>query len=200
MRLHHEFDIAAPVERVWPMLLDLEPLAPCLPGATAERIGEDRYRTRMSVRLGPVQMSYQGELALTERDEAARRAVFKAKATEAQGQGGATATAEIVVAPIAAGTHVVVDTDLMLTGRVAQMGRGVVDEVSKHLLKQFLQRFGAKLEQEAPPPAEVEAAAAPPPPASTPPEPAAPLNGLALLIGMLRQWFAGLARRFRGVA
>ena len=138
MRLEHEFRVDAPPEEVYPLLLDIERVAPCLPGAeVTERVDERTYRVGINIALGPMKLTYRGEVAVVEADEAARRAVMEAKATEARGQGTARATITTTLSPDGGGTHAEVVTDMQLTGRVAQIGRGIVEDVSRRLMGQF---------------------------------------------------------------
>jgi carbon monoxide dehydrogenase subunit G len=138
VRLEHSFTVDAPPETVWPLLLDIERVAPCLPGAeSVERVDEGAYRVSVVVALGPMKLSYRGEVAIAEADDSEHRAVLEAKATEARGQGTARATITTTLAPEGAGTRAEVETNLQLTGRVAQMGRGIVVDVSNRLLSEF---------------------------------------------------------------
>lgn len=163
---------------VWALLLDLEQVAPCLPGASAEKIDATHYRTRMNVRLGPVNMTYQGELTIVEVDETAKRAVLAAKATELRGQGNANARAQVRFSPAPGGTQVEIVTDLQLAGRVAQMGRGIVDDVSRHLLDTFIKRFSERFAtSEAPEVPHIETGPAPAP---------AALSGIELAVSVVK--------------
>lgn len=197
MRLEHAFEVPAPIEVVWALLFKLDEIAPCLPGAAAERIDERRYKTSMAVRLGPVQMSYRGELTIAEADVAARRVVLEAKATETRGQGNALAKTTASLTAAGAATRVTLATDLQLTGRVAQMGRGILDDVARHLLDQFVacltQRFAAA--QPAPAVA-VEASPTPPSAVSAPAAPA--LGGFRLLLAVVMGRLRQLLRHLRG--
>ncbi len=189
MKLEHEFEVAAPVETVWALLLDLEQVAPCLPGGeVTERVDERTYKASVKVKLGPMQMTYRGDIAIVEADEAARRTVMEAKGSEARGQGTARATITTTLAPDGRGTRAQVVTDMQLTGRVAQMGRGIVQDVSSRLMGEFARCLS---ERAAPVEATTPGTEAP---AQTP-APAAPISGFALLLGLLRTRFARLFRR-----
>ena len=187
MRLEHEFEVAAPVETVWALLLDLERVAPCLPGGeVTERVDERTYGASVKVKLGPMQMSYRGEITIAEADEAARRTVMEAKGSEARGQGSARATITTTLAAARSGTRAQVVTDMHLAGRVAQMGRGIVRDVSTRLMGDFARCLSER------------AAAAPPESSSAAdagPAPAAPIGGLSLLRELLRARLSGLLRR-----
>jgi carbon monoxide dehydrogenase subunit G len=176
MRLQHEFRVDAPPEAVYPLLLDIERVAPCLPGAAgAERIDERTYRVAVNVALGPMKLSYRGEVAIVEADDASRRAVMEAKATEARGQGTARATITTTLSAQDGGTHADVVTDLQLTGRVAQMGRGIVEDVSRRLMGEFAECLSRRIDAGA----------------DEPPVEPRPIRGFALL------WAALKARLFR---
>jgi carbon monoxide dehydrogenase subunit G len=146
VRLEHSFVVDAPPEAVWPLLLNVERVAPCLPGTeSVQRVDDRTYRVAVVVALGPMRLSYRGEVAIAETDEATRTAVMAAKATEARGQGTARATITTTLLPEGAGTRAGVVTDLQLTGRVAQMGRGIVVDVSNRLLGEFAECLGRTL-------------------------------------------------------
>jgi carbon monoxide dehydrogenase subunit G len=138
MKLEHSIDIAAPPEVAWPALLDLEQVVLCLPGAQIlERLDDDAYRAAIAMRLGPMSMRYEGEIRFEEMDAAARRAVLRGRATEARGQGTAMATIGLQLSAIPEGTRADMDVDLVLSGRVAQMGGRVVQDVSSQMIAQF---------------------------------------------------------------
>jgi carbon monoxide dehydrogenase subunit G len=144
MRLQHRFEVPAPVEDVWRLLLDLERVAPCLPGASlGERVDENTYDVAIKVKLGPMQMSYAGRVEIVEQDDAAKRALMRATTSEQRGHGTAEATITTTLSAIEGGTLAQSETDLKLTGRVAQMG-GIVEDVSNRLLAQFSECLGAK--------------------------------------------------------
>ena len=163
MELTNEFDVAAPIETTWRVLTDLERIAPCLPGAQLQEVEGDEYRGIIKVKVGPVTAQYKGKATFTERDEAAHRAVLSADGRDTRGQGNASATIEANLTPTETGTHVVVDTDLKVTGKVAQFGRGVMADVSSKLMGQFVENLETTVlgdGVEAPAPA-AEAAEAP---------------------------------------
>lgn len=141
MELSNEFDVAAPIDRAWRVLTDLERIAPCLPGAQLLEVEGDEYRGAMKVKVGPIVAQYKGKAMFTERDEDAHRAVLVADGRDTRGQGNASATIEANLSPTATGTHVVVDTDLTITGKVAQFGRGVMADVSTKLMGQFVENL-----------------------------------------------------------
>ena len=173
MRFENTFDVAAPLEDVWAAMLDVERVAPTVPGAQVlERTGEDAYKVAIKVKVGPMSMTYRGEVEITERDEAARRAVMKARAKESRGQGTADADVTMQLAGADGRTSATVTTDVKLTGKVATMGQGVLQDVSGRLVDAFAQNLQALLAgegEEAPGADAAEAsAAAPPPPAAEP--------------------------------
>jgi len=138
VELTHEFSVDLPVERAWALLLDIERIAPCMPGAVLESAEGELYTGVVKVKVGPVTAQYRGTVRFAERDEAARRAVLRAEGRETRGQGNANATITVSLAARDGGTAVGVVTDLVVTGRVAQFGRGVISEVSSRLLQQFV--------------------------------------------------------------
>ena len=138
MRFENAFVVGAPIEEVWSTLLDVERVAPCVPGAEVlERSGEDEYRVAIKVRVGPIAMTYRGELRIVERDDAAHTATMLAKAREARGQGAADANVRMTLAEAPDGTHASLETEVALSGRVAAMGQGVIGDVSARLVEAF---------------------------------------------------------------
>lgn len=132
------FEVAVPVEQAWAILTDVERIAPCLPGAELKEIEGDEYRGIVKVKVGPITASYKGAARFEELDEATHRAVLKAEGRETRGQGNASATIIATMEPSGVGTKVMVSTDLAITGKVAQFGRGVLADVSGKLLGQFV--------------------------------------------------------------
>lgn len=140
MELFHEFSVKVPIEEAWTVLTDLERVAPCMPGFQLEEVDGDEYRGVVKVKVGPMIARYRGVASFQERDEAGYRAVVHASGRETRGQGNAAATVTATLAPMdGGGTHVALHTDLMITGRVAQFGRGVLADVSSKLLRQFVE-------------------------------------------------------------
>jgi carbon monoxide dehydrogenase subunit G len=138
MKLEHEFTVPAPVEEAWKVLLDVERVAPCMPGATLLTVDGDQFTGTVKVKVGPIQVTYKGQAKFASLDETAHRAVIEATGKEARGSGTAAATVTAVL--VAAGgstTNVKVETDLDVTGRPAQFGRGVMAEVAAKLIGQF---------------------------------------------------------------
>lgn len=147
MEFTNEFSVTAPIDQVWPILVDAEAVAPCVPGARiTEVIDSTHYRGTVKVKLGAVQMSYRGELEMRA-DEAARTITLVAKGTEARGSGGASGTFTIALAPTdSGGTHVELHTQVDVTGRVAQFGRGIMQDVASRMIKEFAGCLEQKVE------------------------------------------------------
>ena len=141
MELSNEFEVAAPIEQTWKVLTDLERIAPCLPGAQLQEVEGDEHRGVIKVKVGPITAQYKGKAVFVERDDAARRAVLQADGRDTRGQGNASATISAQLTATDAGTHVSVDTDLSVTGKVAQFGRGVMADVSSKLMAQFVENL-----------------------------------------------------------
>ena len=174
MKLKHEFTVAAPIETVWQALLDPERVAPCFPGATITSASGDEFAGIVKVRLGPVSLQYRGKGRFTGTDEAAHRTVIEASGTASGGQGTAAAKVHASLAENGEGTTVSVTTDLTVTGKPAQFGRGLIEDVGKKIIGQFadcLSKSLAPADQPAPAPASPPPAA-PSPPAPAPPSPA----------------------------
>jgi carbon monoxide dehydrogenase subunit G len=138
MELNNEFVVAVPVAQAWAVLTDVERIAPCLPGAQLQEVEGDEYRGVVKVKVGPITASYKGAASFVELDEAAHRAVLKAEGRETRGQGNASATITATLVESGESTTVHVTTDLAITGKVAQFGRGVLADVSGKLLDQFV--------------------------------------------------------------
>ena len=178
MNIKDEFRVAVPVDEAWRVLRDVERIAPCMPGAQLQEVEGDEYRGIVKVKVGPITAQYKGAARIVEADEAARRIVIRAEGRDTRGQGNAAANVTATLAPDGDGTTVAIDTDLQVTGKVAQFGRGVMADVSSKLLGQFVECLhskvllegeaaeagGARDEDRAPPPV-----SAPPPIGSAPP-------------------------------
>jgi uncharacterized protein len=138
MEFDNTFSVASPIDEVWNAMLDVERVAPCVPGAQVlERTGENAYKVAIKVRLGPMTMTYRGDVEVVEADEAARRAVLRARATEARGQGTADATVELRLRELAGATDGTIHSDVAISGRAAAMGQGVIADVSGRLIDRF---------------------------------------------------------------
>lgn len=181
MKLQNEFTVNVPMERAWETLLDIERVAGFLPGAKIEPAGEDGvFHGSMKVKVGPMAVNYEGTARLASVDEQSRTAEIEVRAKEAKGQGTAAATIRNQLFEESGGTRVVAETDLQVTGRQAQFGRGIMQDVAGRMLGDFARRFesylaeggnGAAPSAEAPagggaPGSTGKAAPPPPPPAS----------------------------------
>jgi carbon monoxide dehydrogenase subunit G len=138
MKIEDQFRVDVPIEEAWRVLLDVERIAPCMPGAQLQEIEGEEYRGVVKVKVGPITAQYKGAAKIIEADEAARRIVLKGEGRDTRGQGNASATVTVLLAADGDGTQVSVDTDLNVTGKVAQFGRGVMADVSSKLLGQFV--------------------------------------------------------------
>ena len=142
MELVNDFTVAVPIDDAWKILTDVERIAPCLPGAQLQEINGDTYSGVVKVKVGPILAQFKGDAEFIEKDEVAHRAVLKAKGRDTGGKGNAEAliTAQLVEKDTNS-TLVTVTTDLTITGRIAQFGRGALAEVSAKLLKQFVEQL-----------------------------------------------------------
>ncbi len=138
MKLENEFRVDVPVEEAWRVLLDVERIAPCMPGAQLQEVEGDEYRGIVKVKVGPITAQYKGVARITESDDTNHRAVIRAEGRDTRGQGNASASATAVLQPDGDGTRVSIDSDVTITGKVAQFGRGVIADVSAKLLDQFV--------------------------------------------------------------
>ena len=218
MKLEQSFEVDAPIEQVWTALIDLEKVAPCLPGASITGHDEDgTYHGTFQVKLGPTTANYRGTIRIESADAGTHTATLAAKGSDKRGQGGATATiVNSLHETEGGGTRVDAQTDFMITGRLASFGRGgMIKDISNRLLRDFAtclqQRLAAEPAGEMKPeeaaasagaadavgksPAEV----APPAPTQTgpaqPPAAAPPVKGFSLLVSVLWERIRGLFRR-----
>ena len=162
MDLNHQFTVAVPVEDAWRILTDVERIAPCLPGAQLQEIEGDTYRGIVKVKVGPIQAQFKGQANFIERDDNAHKVVLKGEGRDTTGKGNASAiiTAEMTAVD-ASNTAVTVNTDLSVTGKVAQFGRGAMADISDKLLAQFVVNLNALIAEQ---PATAAAPAAAPEP------------------------------------
>ena len=137
MKIEDEFHVDVPIDEAWKVLLDVERIAPCMPGAQLQEIEGDEYRGIVKIKVGPITAQYKGAARIVETDETAHQVVLKAEGRDTRGQGNASATVTATLTPAGSGTVVHIDTDLNITGKVAQFGRGVMADVSSKLLGQF---------------------------------------------------------------
>jgi carbon monoxide dehydrogenase subunit G len=151
MELEHSFSVPVPVERAWDVLLDVERVAPCMPGATLDSVEGDEIKGRIKVKVGPIQMTYAGTARFTERDKAAGVAVLTASGKETRGAGTASATVRSEMTADGDSTKVTVHTTLNVTGKPAQFGRGVMTEVGGRLIGIFADNLASMLAESAEP-------------------------------------------------
>ena len=173
MELQHSFSVPVGVDRAWAVLVDIEQVAPCMPGAALDTVDGDEFTGSVKVRLGPIGLTYKGKARFVEKNEAAHRAVIDAQGKDARGNGTASATVTATLHPQDEGTRVEVNTDIAITGKPAQFGRGVMADVGNKLIGQFADCLAGKLATAEDRPATAPAAAVEPPPASHPAEAAA---------------------------
>lgn len=142
MDLHHEFVVEVPIAEAWATLTDVERIAPCLPGAQLTEVEGDVYRGQVKVKVGPILAQFKGQASFSSLDEAARVAVLKAEGRDTTGKGNAAATITARLTELTpTSTQCVVDTDLAISGKVAQFGRGALADVSDRLLAQFVENL-----------------------------------------------------------
>ena len=158
-QLVNEFDVALPIDQAWAVITDIERIAPCMPGAQLEEIEGNEFRGGVKVKVGPITASFKGKAIFQERDDVNHRAVIKAEGRDTGGKGNAsaviTATATATSAEV---THMTVSTDLNITGKVAQFGRGAMSDISNKILGQFVECLEAKISAEKSAPAAADAA------------------------------------------
>jgi carbon monoxide dehydrogenase subunit G len=145
MKLENEFRVPVPVDRAWEVLTDIPEIAPCLPGAKLTGHDGDTYEGMVKIKVGPVTAEYSGTAEFVERDEANKHVVIKAKGRDKRGSGNASADITANMIPDGDGTRVTIDTDLKISGKVAQFGKGVIADVSAKLIGQFVDCIEGKL-------------------------------------------------------
>jgi carbon monoxide dehydrogenase subunit G len=145
VQLENSFTVPVPVDEAWRVLLDIERIAPCMPGAALDSVDGDDFTGRVKVKLGPINLTYQGKASFIEKDEAAHKAVIDARGKDQRGNGTAAAVVTAKLKAEGAITRVDVNTDLNITGRPAQFGRGVMTDVGNKLLGQFADKLAAQL-------------------------------------------------------
>jgi uncharacterized protein len=145
LELRNEFRITMPAREAWKILCDLEQIASMVPGAQLDAFDGQQYRGSIRVKVGAIAAAYRGSASFIERDETAGRLTLRASGRDARGQGTAIATVTAMVAPDGDGALVSVHTDLTITGKVAQFGRGVLADVSAGLIRRFVENLEAAL-------------------------------------------------------
>jgi uncharacterized protein len=197
MEINNSFEVPLPPGDAWKVLMDIPRIAPCMPGAELTGVlDKDTYNGKVSVRLGPVALSFAGQVKFTDVDEPNHQARVQAQGKDSKGRGGANANVDFHLEPSPLGTRVLVKTDLTLSGAVAQYGRasGMIQDVAQQLIGQFANclklQLAASVAVAEPRPGAEQAVATPIPP----PEPQT-LSGFSLLIMVLR---SALRRLFGG--
>ena len=148
-KLLNEFTVNRPIDEAWNVLTDVERIAPCMPGATLEEIEGDVYRGVVKVKLGAISTAFKGQASFVEKDDENHHAVLKGEGRDTTGKGNASALITAKLEPVDdATTKVVVETDLHITGKVAQFGRGIMGDVSKKLMNQFATNLNTMLDQQ----------------------------------------------------
>jgi carbon monoxide dehydrogenase subunit G len=205
MEFDNSFEVPLPPAEAWKVLLDIESIAPCMPGAElSEVLGENSYKGKINVRLGPVALTFAGVVKVEDIDNDKHSARVAAQGTDAKGRGGAQAASVFRLEPAGSGCKVLVHTNLNLSGAVAQYGRGVgiIHATATQLMNQFAKNLKEKLAPGRAPAAPVAPSAAAPP--SQPPpvarpaasaSPAKPIAGFSLLAKVIWNWITGLFRR-----
>lgn len=139
MELTNAFDVSAPISTTWDILTDIELIAPCMPGAQLTEVHDETYKGTVKIKVGPITAQFKGDASFVEQDAETHRAVLRAQGRDTGGKGTANATITAELAPADNdGTHVTINTDLAISGRVAQFGRGALADVSTKLLGQFV--------------------------------------------------------------
>jgi carbon monoxide dehydrogenase subunit G len=211
MEFDNSFDVPLSPARAWAVLMDIRRIAPCMPGAAlTEVIDAQNFRGKIAVRLGPVALAFAGRVQFEDIDDTNHSARVKAQGSDDKGRGSANATATFRIEPADIGSRVFIHTDLMLSGAVAQYGRGVgmIQATASQIIGQFASNLRAQLERqpaaatpdvpsppivpertpEPPRAAPMPASARPSPPSEMPPLPAAkPISGLALIARVIWQ-------------
>jgi uncharacterized protein len=188
VRLANAFEVPAPPERAWELLMDVPRVIPCMPGTElTETVDDSRWKARMTVKLGPMSFAFATDVSREEVDEGARRARLSANARETRGRGGGRATIDSTLVPLEGGTRVEIVTDLALSGAVAQYGRGMVEDVSSRLVTSFADCLRREFTAE---PAGADTGPAEPPAAK-------PISAVSLALGVFRSRIRDLIERLR---
>jgi carbon monoxide dehydrogenase subunit G len=189
MKLENTFEVPAPPEQAWELLMDVPRVIPCMPGAElTEAVDDSTWKAKMTVKLGPMSFEFATDVKREEADVDAQRAKLSARARELRGRGGGQATIESSLTQVDGGTRVHIVTDMSLSGAVAQYGRGMVEDVAGQLVGRFADCLRTQLV-----PAAAEVGAVPEPAAA--PAPATPVAGVPLILGALRRAIARFFKR-----
>jgi uncharacterized protein len=185
MLIESEFEVSEPPDRVWRFFDDIPQVAACLPGAElTDDLGDDTYKGRVSIRMGPVRMSFTGTAEIKERDDAAKRIVVDAAGADEKGRGQAAMSVTARVVATGRGTRVQVAQDLQLSGAAAQYGRGMISDVTSVLMRDFAANMRNRISA-------VDKGLSPDQAASS-----APAGGLTIALRAMRMALARVARRF----
>jgi carbon monoxide dehydrogenase subunit G len=194
MEFDNSFEVPLPPDKAWATLMDIKSIAPCMPGAELTEIVDDTtFKGKVSVRLGPVSLTFQGAASFEDVDDTAHKATVKAQGADAKGRGGANANVAFHLEPSDAGSTVKIHTDLQLSGSVAQYGRGagMIQDLAGQIIGQFATNLSQKIEAEMPADAEAAANDAPT---------AAPVAAPAQVGGMaFRVMWNQIVRSFRSL-
>jgi uncharacterized protein len=197
VKLDHSFTVPVPVEEAWGVLLDVPRVAPCMPGAALTDFDGDEFSGTVKVKVGPIVLTYAGKGRFVERDEAARRVVVEASGRDTRASGTAAATVIATLKPEGDSTRVEVSTDLTVTGKPAQFGRGMLSDVSGRLIGQFADCLAGELSAPAPAsPSDVVPVA----PETQPETEVEPIDVLKLSVGTAAARYAGLIALSAGAA
>src|SRR5215475_6534893 len=199
MEFDNSFEVPLPPDEAWKVLLDIQRIAPCMPGAElTEVVDQNTYKGKIGVRLGPVALTFAGIVKFEQIDGATRTARVAAQGTDAKGRGGANAASLFRLEPTAGGSKVLVHTNLTLSGAVAQYGRGVgiIQATAAQLMNQFAGCLKERFAKEGVTPTQASAVAVTQAvPSAAPTPPAKPISGFALMAKVLWSWIIGLFRR-----
>lgn len=196
MEIKNSFEVPGNIERVWTHLLDVEKVAVCMPGAQlTETIDDRHYKGRVTIKLGPMAMSFAGTVEMAEVDDDAHKVVLKGKGQEQRGKGAAQATITARLTPVAAGTHVDVEQHLTITGQAAQLARGMMQDVSERLTAQFADCLREHMSER--PEAASTGTTGEAAPTRAQPAAAEPVKGLSLVLSALVRAVGRLLGRLR---
>lgn len=188
MEIKNEFEVPATRAEAWALLLDVERVVPCVPGAEITDVVDDStWKGKMAIKLGPIRLSFAGEVHLEEIDEAAGRVEMRAKGQETRGKGNAQANVTSLLVPVEGGTKVSITTDLRLSGPVAQYGRGMIQDVSSKMVDQFAACLASQFDEAASESGE-----------SARVEAQAPVKGLSLILRALMRAVVRSLKRLLG--
>jgi carbon monoxide dehydrogenase subunit G len=196
MQFSNSFDVSLPPDEAWKTLMDIPRIAPCMPGAElTEVVDSETYKGKVAVRMGPVVLAFAGTAKFEARDDSAHTARVKAQGTDAKGRGGANAAVNFCLEPLVAGSRVLIDTDLNLSGSVAQYGRGagMIQTIAAQLINQFAKALEKQIAQSAA--AATASSSRPAKPETATPSVVKPIGGFSLVMQAL---WAGIRDLFRG--